>query len=86
MAPDYFDEVADLMAGSRTVGPYVDRATILAALRAKFTTEDALREFMKLQFEAARAQVADGAALLVPPKPGETEWELLVADTNAKEH
>jgi predicted enzyme related to lactoylglutathione lyase len=43
---DYFDETADMMAASWTVGRHVSREEIIAALRAKFKTEDELRAAM----------------------------------------
>lgn len=38
-----FDEVADMMAASWTVGRHVKREVIMKALRAKYKTEDELR-------------------------------------------
>lgn len=85
--PDYFDEVADLVANSRTVGPYVDRATLLANLRSTFPTEQALREYMDQLWRAAHTMMSNPntVGLLVPPKPGETTWELLCADPQTKD-
>lgn len=40
---DLFDEVADMMAASWTVGRHVKREAIMTALRAKYKTEDELR-------------------------------------------
>lgn len=85
---DYFNEVAEMLASSRTVGPYADRATILSTLRARFASEEALRAFMAEQWARAQRVLSDPntVGLLVPPKPGETQWELLRADPNAKDH
>lgn len=54
----YFDEVADMMANSRSVGPYNDRATIMAALRRRFASEGELREFVTRYFAMANALIA----------------------------
>jgi hypothetical protein len=78
---NYFDEVADMMAQSRAVGPYVTRDQIMAALRKNFPTEAALREHMAQQMAEVRKALAHpDAALLVPPLPGATEWELITRD------
>lgn len=44
---DYFDEVADMMAASWTVGRHTSREIILKALRTKYKTEDELRAVMR---------------------------------------
>jgi hypothetical protein len=81
----YFHEVADMLANSRTVGPYVTREVILSALVAKYPTVEALRAFMDEMAATAAAMMAANpdVALLVPPKPGESEWELLTRDKSA---
>lgn len=83
----YHEEVADLMASSRTVGAHVDRATILAALRAKYPDEQQLRDMVQRLWAEAERTFASGThhALLVPPRPGEATWELLVPGVGGAE-
>lgn len=84
---DYFDEVADMLAASRTVGPYTTREVIIDSLRRKFATEDALRSFVQETMGIVREEFKNpDAALLVPPLPGETEWELLTRGPDDKQH
>lgn len=42
---DLFEEMADMMANSLSVGPYCTRQEILTALHKRFATEDELRAF-----------------------------------------
>jgi len=81
----YFHEVADMLANSRTVGPYVTRDVILSALVAKYPTVEALRAFMDETAASVAAMLAGNPdlSLLVPPKPGESDSELLTRDKSA---
>ena len=53
--PDYFDEIADMLANSVTVGTFYSRDYLIAMLRSKFETEAELRTAVNLgTIEATR--------------------------------
>lgn len=66
---DYFDEVADKMAASLSVGQFHTRQTIIAALRARFKTEMELREYFSFLMAEAE-KLSDTESLLIRRKEG----------------
>lgn len=71
-AMSLYDEVADMMARSWTVGRHVDRDTIMAGLRRAFPTEAALR--IKLEeLKAAAAKLPEDAVGIAQADTGKPD-------------
>lgn len=74
---DYFDDVADLLAASWTVGRWCGRDEIVTALRKKYKTEAELREEMdtikRNVMKELNAAEADGFQVVGIAQPARKE-------------
>lgn len=76
-----FDEIADAMARSLTVGPHCTRAEILVALHRRFATEEELRTYLdateaRVKTFLAHLQSIDRVPVLVIPIAGDHSNQL----------
>lgn len=91
---DIYEETAEMLSNSMTVGPYASKDQILTLLHERYPDEDELRVFMdkaraaiKTSFEDIRAEAKRTntiPCMLIPAGPGREHATLVPIDTDTE--